>query len=152
MRHVFFQPDQNDEKNSTFYDCFCFRLFIYIDALKLLDFISRFEGKSAAQLQIGYLQLKLYPACLNLLHLVLQVMIIPILVVLGRCLILHHNYYVYSHNKPKIVKVPSMYCLNFDFCYHCITAAVLVSPECKCCWPLFLVIAFCCLLVDDSFP
>lgn len=56
-------------ENSAFYDCFGFRPLIYIDPLKLLNSISRVEGKSTAQLPIGYLWLKLHPARLNLLNL-----------------------------------------------------------------------------------
>lgn len=104
--------------------------FICIDLLKLLDCISRFEGKSPVQLPTRYVQLKLHPPCLNLLNLMFaSLMIIVILVVLGRCVILHLDNYVYSHNKPKIVQVLSMHCSNFHLCYCCITTSVSVSPE-----------------------
>lgn len=104
--------------------------FICIDLLKLLSCISRFEGKSIVQLPMRYVQLKLYPPCLILLNFMFAILMIrAIFVVLGRCLILHHDNYVYSYNKPKIVQVLSMHCSNVDLCYCCITAGVSVSPE-----------------------
>lgn len=128
-------------------------LFICIDPLKLLDCISKFEGKSTVQLPTRYVQLKLYPPCLSLLNIMFaSLTIIAIPVVLGRCLILHHNYYVYSRNKPKIVQVLSMHCLDFDLCYCCITATYQYLLKCRCCWPFFLVFAFCLPPVHDSFP
>lgn len=104
-------------------------LFICIDLLKLLSCISRFEGKSNVQLPTRYVQLKPYPPCLILLNFMFAILMIrAIFVVLGRCLILHHDNYVYSDNKPKIVQVLSMHCSNVDLCYCCITAGVSVSP------------------------
>lgn len=118
MRYIFSQPNLNNEKMVLL----MIISFICIYLLKLLDCISKFEGKSTVQLPMRYVQLKLCPRCLNLLNLMLaSLMIIAILVVLGRCLILHHDNYVYSHNKPKIVQVLFMCCSNFDLCYCCIS-------------------------------
>lgn len=126
MRYIFSQPNQNYDKMVPF----AIISFICIDLLKLLDCISRFEGKSTVQLPMRYVQLKLHPPCLSLLNLTFaSLMIIAIYADLGRCLILHCDNYVYSHNKPKVVQVLSIHCSDFDLCYCCITTSVSVSPE-----------------------
>lgn len=165
MRYVFTQPNLNVEKMVLF----MIISFICIDLLKLLDCISRFEGKNTVQLPTRCVQLKLYPPCLNLLNLLFSsLMIIAILVVEGRCLILHHDnydiysqnkimvYYIYSNNMYQYIPIISQKLFKFFPCpVQILSSVIAVLQEvyqyllkCSCCWPFFFY--FCFLLASSA--